>query len=80
MVRSLRIDGPQTIKALAKNLILRETDVARLMRWFINHGAVERVGRKYRLTEKWADFGKPAKRRPATPKPNAWTKIAADED
>jgi len=83
IVRSLRIDGPQSKAALNANLGIGILIVEYILRYYLRHGVIERVGRKYKLTETHANFGKPEPcriRRAPKPKSNAWTKIAADED
>lgn len=83
IVRSLRVDGPQTMKALSANLGISMPHVEYIIGYYLRHAMVERVGRRYKLAEKYADLGKPRPRRtpkPAQPKPNAWTKIAGDDD
>ena len=80
--RSLRVDGPQTKRALSKNLKVSPVWVTYYLNWFILHKVVERVGRKYSLTEEGKDFGKPKPRKPRPKKPTMWDKIqeACDED
>jgi hypothetical protein len=90
IVRSLRVDGPQTIRSLTENLggknwflVSWTTRVKYLIGWFLDHGVVERVGRKYKLTEYGANWGKPQPRRTGTPrtkKPNAWDHILDSDD
>ncbi len=79
IVRSLRCDGPQTIKELSLNLVIDKTWVEVVVHYYLKHGIIERVGRsKYRLAEKHADFGKlRPRRRPTAPrrKPTVWEKI-----
>jgi DNA-binding IclR family transcriptional regulator len=78
IVRSLRMDGPQTVAALSKNLGIPEHKFPYLMEFFLKHGIVERVGRRYKLTEKHADYGKLSPRRQRGPRkvrPTAWSRL-----
>jgi hypothetical protein len=69
VARSLRVDGPQTLAALAANLGYSVEWLRYVTRLWIGWGYVEQVGRTYKLTDKGADFGKRAARRPRTPRP-----------
>ena len=84
VVRSLRLDGPQTEQALAKNLEETLDVIQYLIDWYVVHGYVEREGRrKWRLTEKGKDYGKPRPRRtplPRAKKPTAWSRVTSDAD
>lgn len=81
--RSLRCEGPQTIKALAKGLNLYVHNVTFYINWYLKHGVVERVGRKYKLTEKGANWGKPKPRSRGFTRPKrltAWDFILKDDE
>lgn len=81
IARSLRVDGPQTVAALAKNLGLQKSLVQSGMKYWLRHGIVERVGRRFKLTEAHANYGKLAPKRapqradPKPTKPTAWDKV-----
>jgi hypothetical protein len=83
IIRSLRVDGPQTEASLAKNLVgIHEDTIHFTLKYYLGKGVLERVGRKYKLTERYADFAKPRKprpRRPAQKRPTAWTKVGSDD-
>lgn len=82
IARSLRIDGPQTIYALSKNLVLTQYVVGYIIWYWEKRTFVERVGYRWRLTSKGANLGKPRARSPRQtpkPKPTAWDKISGDD-
>ena len=82
IARSLRIDGPQTANALATNLKLMGYLVVSILGFWTGRGLVEKLGRRYQLTAKGADIGKPRARRPRKalkPKPTVWDKIGGDD-
>ena len=85
--RSLRLDGPMTKAAISKDLGLSIKSVTFYIEWYLKHGVVERMGlKKYKLTEKGKDWGKPRPRAPRKPRlkrPTMWDMIleeACDED
>lgn len=84
--RSLRLDGPQTIAALAKNLDLHRSTVEWHLMRGIKLGYAERVGRTYQLTTQGQHVGKPRTeppryraKKPKPKKPTAWTHILAED-
>ncbi len=82
IARSLRIDGPQTEAALIKNLGIHPDTVHFAMRYWLKRGIVERVGRRWKLTERHANYGKLGPRKapkPGSPKPTAWDRLAEDD-
>jgi len=82
IARSLRLDGPQTIYALSENLRLSQYVVGYILDFWVKRGDVEREGRRYKLTPKGAEIGKPRARRPRKalkPKPTVWDKIGGDD-
>ena len=89
--RSLRHDGPQTVRALALNLNLSVETVRFHIQFYVRRGVMDRVGRKYRLTDLrpngWArDFWGYRPRDPRPPRPpklvklTAWDRILQDHD
>jgi hypothetical protein len=81
IVRSLRLDGAQTERALATNLNETPMIIGYLIDWYVKHGIVEREGRrKWRLTAKGMDYGKPRPQKPRPKKPTSWSRVTSDEE
>jgi hypothetical protein len=70
VAQSLRVDGPQTVAAMAKNLGYSIEWMQSLMKTWGKMGYVERVGRKYKLTDTAANLGKPIPSRTRTARPD----------